>query len=131
VLGCGVLVVRYPDRPVHHPVVTTYVVAMLFFSIRALRQGPEREMAEGRITLAMMSLFMGFFGLLTVLGLMTDPWGGRRRDLPCRLCAGRARQPDRHRPVRAVPAGRGSGPWHPPSGHRRSADGPAQPARLR
>ncbi|WP_343612753.1 GGDEF domain-containing protein [Novosphingobium sp.] len=75
VLGCGVLVVRYPDRPVHHPVVTTYVVAMLFFSIRALRQGPEREMAEGRITLAMMSLFMGFFGLLTVLGLMTDPWG--------------------------------------------------------
>ncbi|WP_068082159.1 GGDEF domain-containing protein [Novosphingobium rosa] len=74
-LGCGVLVVRFPDKPVHHPVVTAYVVVMLFFSIRALRRGPERELAQGGTTLAMMSLFMAFFGALTILGLMTDPWG--------------------------------------------------------
>lgn len=80
-LGCGVLVVLYPAKPVHHPIVTAYVVVMLFFSIRALRRGPEQQLAAGRTTLAMMSVFLGFFGLLTVLGLVTDPWGALSTDL--------------------------------------------------
>jgi diguanylate cyclase (GGDEF)-like protein len=80
-VGCGVLVLLYPARPVHHPIVTAYVVVMLFFSIRALRRGPEQQLAAGRTTLAMMSVFLGFFGVLTVLGLVTDPWGALSTDL--------------------------------------------------
>jgi GGDEF domain-containing protein len=80
-VGCGVLVVLYPVRPVHHPIVSAYVVAMLYLAIRALRMGPARQMAAGQVTLAMMSLFMGFFALLTVLGMVTQPWGSLGSDL--------------------------------------------------
>ena len=79
--GCGVLVVLFPVAPVHHPLASIYAVAMMGLSIRALRKGPEEGLAAGRVTLAMMTVVLVFFGFLTVLGLMTVPWGPLSSDL--------------------------------------------------
>jgi diguanylate cyclase (GGDEF)-like protein len=80
-LLCGVLVLMYPAHPVHHPIASAYGAAMLFLSIRALRKGPEEGLAAGRVTLAMMIVFLAFFVALTMLSLMTVPWGPLRPDL--------------------------------------------------
>lgn len=74
-LLCLVLIVLFPLHPVHHPVASAYAAAMLVLSVRALQKGPGEGLAAGRITLAVMILFLAFYVLLTVLGFMTVPWG--------------------------------------------------------
>lgn len=74
-LICYTLVLVFSAEPVHHPIVSTYVVAMLGLSIRALMKGREEDLASAGMTIAMMTLFIAFFIFLTILGLLTRPWG--------------------------------------------------------
>jgi diguanylate cyclase (GGDEF)-like protein len=80
-LVCGVLVVLFPVEPVHHPLASAYAVVVLWLSIQALRKGPEEGLDAARVTLVMMAVFLAFFAALTVLGLMTVPWGPLRPEL--------------------------------------------------
>jgi diguanylate cyclase (GGDEF)-like protein len=72
---CDALVVLYPLHPVHHPLASAYAAAMLYLSVRALRKGPGEGLAAGQVTLVMMTVALVFYVLLTVLGMMTVPWG--------------------------------------------------------
>ncbi|MBN9143705.1 MAG: hypothetical protein ABT10_02750 [Novosphingobium sp. SCN 63-17] len=74
------LILGFPANPMHRPLVTSYVTVMLILGIDSLRKGSGEGLAAGRVTQAMMALFAGFFAVLTVLGVLTVPWGSMSMD---------------------------------------------------
>jgi diguanylate cyclase (GGDEF)-like protein len=75
ILVCTGLIIWRWASPVHHPVASGFSAAMLLLSVDAMRCSGRDGRSAGMIPMTMMVIFTLFFLFLTVLGLLTAPFG--------------------------------------------------------